>query len=109
MVSKEILRDFIVYFGPSIARFIHYRPMISIDATHLYGKYQEKLLIAMAQDANNEVYPLAFAVVKSKSKDSWKWFLSCIKEDVTQRKGICLILDRHVGIERAVQDEHVTD
>ena len=95
-------------FGHCIARFIHYRPMINIDATHLYGKYQEKLLIAMAQDVNNEIYPLAFVVVKSKSKDSWKWFLSCIKEDVTQRKGICLISDRHVGIEKAVQDEHVT-
>ena len=50
-------------FGLCIARFIHCRPMISIDATHLYGKYQGKMLIVMAQNANNEVYPLAFAVV----------------------------------------------
>ena len=80
-------------FGPCIAGFIHCRPVISIDATHLYGKYQGKLLIAMTQDANNEVYPLAFAIVESESKDSWKWFLCCIKENVIQRKGICLISD----------------
>ena len=30
-------------FGPSIGRFKHCRPMISIDATHLYGKYKGKL------------------------------------------------------------------
>ena len=44
--------------------------MISIDATHLYGKYKGKLLIAMAIDGNNEIYPLAFAVVESESTES---------------------------------------
>ena len=36
---------------------------------HLYGKYKGKLLIAMAMDANNEVYPLVFAVVESEQGD----------------------------------------
>ena len=85
-------------FGPCIAGFIHYRPVININVTHLYGKYQGKLLIAMAQDANNEVYPLAFAVVETKSKHTWKWFLCCIRLYVTQQEGICVILDWHGGI-----------
>ena len=46
------------------------RPVISIDATHLNGKYKGKLMIAMAIDANNEIYPLAFAVVEKESKDT---------------------------------------
>ena len=33
-------------FAPSIAGFAHCRPVISIDGTHLYGKYKRKLLIA---------------------------------------------------------------
>ena len=37
-------------FGPCIRGFRHCRPVISIDATHLYGKYKGKLLIAMATD-----------------------------------------------------------
>uniref|UniRef100_A0A2N9IC04 Transposase MuDR plant domain-containing protein n=1 Tax=Fagus sylvatica TaxID=28930 RepID=A0A2N9IC04_FAGSY len=37
------------------------------------------------------------------------WFLCCIKEDVTQRKGMCFISDRHKGIEKTVLDEHFTD
>uniref|UniRef100_A0A2N9ICB4 SWIM-type domain-containing protein n=1 Tax=Fagus sylvatica TaxID=28930 RepID=A0A2N9ICB4_FAGSY len=48
-------------FGPSIQGFMHCRPVVSIDATHLYGKYEGKLMIAMATDANNGIYPLAFA------------------------------------------------
>ncbi|KAL0015865.1 hypothetical protein SO802_002934 [Lithocarpus litseifolius] len=51
-------------FASSIARFAHCRPLMSIDGTHLYGKYRGKLLIAMATDANNEIFPLAFAVVE---------------------------------------------
>ena len=47
-------------FASSIVRFAHSKPVISIDGTHLYGKYKGKLLIAMATDANNEIFPLAF-------------------------------------------------
>ena len=56
-------------FGPCIRGFRHCKPMISIDATHLYGKYKGKLLIAMATDGNNEVYPLMFAIVESGEQD----------------------------------------
>uniref|UniRef100_A0A2N9G5E1 MULE transposase domain-containing protein n=1 Tax=Fagus sylvatica TaxID=28930 RepID=A0A2N9G5E1_FAGSY len=96
-------------FGPCIAGFVHCRPVISIDGTHLYGKYQGKLLIAMAQDANNEIYPLAFAIVENESESTWKWFLSLIRLHVTQRKGICTISDRHGGIRKAIMDKHVPD
>ena len=47
-------------FTPSTVGFAHCRLVISIDGTHLYGKYKGKLLIAMATDANNEIFPLAF-------------------------------------------------
>ena len=71
--------------GLCIEGFRYCRPVISIDATHLYGKYKGKLLIAMAMDANNEVYPLAFAIVESESKETWGWFLACLKRFVTNR------------------------
>ena len=58
-------------FCPSVVGFRHCRPMISIDATHLYDKYKGKLMIAMAIDANNKIYPLAFVVVESESTETW--------------------------------------
>ena len=57
-------------FGPCIRGFRHCKPVISIDAMHLYGKHKGKLLIAMATDGNNKIYPLAFAVVESESMES---------------------------------------
>ena len=57
-------------FGPCIDRFKYCKPVISIDGIHLYGKYQGKLLVAMATNANNKVFPLAFAVVDCESGSS---------------------------------------
>ena len=57
-------------FGLCIDGFKYCKPVISIDGTHLYGKYQRKLLVAMATDANNKVFPLAFAVVDCESGSS---------------------------------------
>ena len=54
-------------FGPCIDGFKYCKLFISIDVTHLYGKYQGKLLVAMATETNNKVFPLAFAVVDCES------------------------------------------
>ncbi|KAH9612224.1 hypothetical protein KSS87_003278, partial [Heliosperma pusillum] len=85
-------------FGPSIRGFEHCRPILTVDGTHLYGKYKGVLLIAIGVDANDQIYPLAFAIVDCESIDTWGWFMDCIRKHVTQREGICVISDRHVGI-----------
>ena len=78
----------------------------SIDGTHLYGKYKGKLLIAMGRDGNNQLFPLAFAIIEGENTDSWGWFLACIRNRVTQWTGICVIFDRHLGIMAAMTDPH---
>ena len=78
--------------------------MISIDAIHLYGKYKGKLIIVMAIDANNKIYPLAFAVIESESTETWGWFLACIRRYVTDRGKLCVIFDRHPGIQVVFRD-----
>ena len=52
--------------------------MISIDETHLYGKYRGVLKSAMATDANQKVLPLAFVVVDKELGPSWGWFLALL-------------------------------
>ncbi|XP_030958317.1 uncharacterized protein LOC115980177 [Quercus lobata] len=91
-------------FGPCIKGFRHCKPVISIDATHLYGKYKGKLLIAITTDGNNEVYPLAFAVIESESTETWGWFLACLLTYVTDRTNLCIISDRHRGIQSCFDD-----
>ena len=55
-------------FKSAINDFLHWRPVISIDDTHVYGKYDIKLLIAVAVDANGSIFPLAFAICANESQ-----------------------------------------
>ena len=94
-------------FKPSIEWFEHCRPVLSIDGTHLYGKYKGTLLIAMRCDGNNQLFPLAFSITEGENIDSWGWFLACIKNRVAQQIEICVISDRHPSIMAALSDPHL--
>ncbi|XP_057452019.1 uncharacterized protein LOC130743810 [Lotus japonicus] len=84
--------------------FEYCRPVIQIDGTWLYGKYSGTLLIATTQDGNNNVLPIAFAIVEGENLSSWSWFLRLIRMKVTQNQGICLISDKHAGIKATVSN-----
>lgn len=43
---------------------------IQIDDTHLYSKYQGKLLIVTSVDSNEHILPLAFIVIEEETGDS---------------------------------------
>ncbi|XP_073307173.1 uncharacterized protein [Primulina huaijiensis] len=63
------------------------------------------MLIGVTLDANNQVLPLAFAIVDEETTDSWKWFLENIEDMLfVVNNGVCLISDRHKGIVRATKD-----
>ena len=62
MPNNEIFQRVFLSFKPSIEGFEHCRPVMSIDGTHLYGKYKGILLIAMRCDGNNHLFPLSFSI-----------------------------------------------
>ncbi len=73
-------------FKPCIDGFAHCLPVLVIDGTHLYGKYKGKLLTAIGIDGNNQLMPLAFALVEEENVDSWSWFMACIRHRVTRKE-----------------------
>ncbi|KAL0392845.1 UNVERIFIED_CONTAM: hypothetical protein Sradi_2507300 [Sesamum radiatum] len=58
------------------------RPLIRVDGCHLKGPHGGILLTVVSIDPNNQLFPLAYAVVGSESKQSWEWFLMNLKEDL---------------------------
>ena len=46
------------------------------------GDLGEQILSAIAKDANNNIFPVAFAVVEQENKDSWVWFLQQFSDDI---------------------------
>ncbi|XP_062097873.1 uncharacterized protein LOC133803773 isoform X2 [Humulus lupulus] len=57
--------------GVSIRGFRYMRKVIYIDGTHLKNQFGGNLLIAIAQDGNFQIYPLAFGIVDSENDASW--------------------------------------
>ena len=64
MPNTKIFQRGFWSFKPSIEGFEHYRPVPSIDGTHLYKKYKGMLLIAMRCDENDQLFPLTFSITK---------------------------------------------
>jgi len=72
MIKNNYCDIFFILFGPCIEGFKYYKSLISVDETYLYEQYNEKLLIAVTFDANNKIFPLAFAIVNEKNNDNWR-------------------------------------
>lgn len=76
------------------------RPFISLDGCFLKGPYGGQLLTAVGLDANNQMYPIAWAVVETKNIDSWSWFLLLLAEDlgVLGGSGCTVMSDQQKGL-----------
>ncbi|CAK8576283.1 unnamed protein product [Lathyrus sativus] len=38
---------------------------------------------AIGRDGNNQIFPIAYAMVEAETKDSWEWFLQLLLEDLS--------------------------
>jgi hypothetical protein len=90
--NKKIFGRAFWAFGASNNMFQYYCSLISIDGTHMYGKYKAKLLIAVSYNANNRVYLLYFAIVEEEMNSDLDLLCQYIIEIHTK---LCTILDRH--------------
>ncbi|XP_057719711.1 uncharacterized protein LOC130934140 [Arachis stenosperma] len=84
---RVLHRVFWSYY-PYIRVFRHCKPVAQVDETHLYGKYKGCLLVAVSQDGNNNIVPIAFAIVEGETSDAWNFFLSNIRQHVVTRDGV---------------------
>ncbi|XP_027348162.1 uncharacterized protein LOC113859642 [Abrus precatorius] len=66
--NVKIFRRVFWTFGPCIRAFRYCKPLVQVDGTHLYGKYKGVLLVAVAQDGNQNILPIAFAIVEGYSR-----------------------------------------
>ncbi|KAK8663051.1 hypothetical protein V6N13_024932 [Hibiscus sabdariffa] len=58
------------------------RPIIGLDGCHLKGYYQGHLLAVVGIDADDSIYPIAFAVEESENQSSWYWLLELLATDL---------------------------
>ncbi|KAH1090320.1 hypothetical protein J1N35_017577 [Gossypium stocksii] len=68
------------------------------------GYYGGHLLAAVEVDANNCIYPVAFAIVESENKHSWFWFLELLQRnlEIDNSYNICFMFDKQKGLIEAI-------
>lgn len=63
------------------------RKVVGLDGCFFKGSNNGELLCAVGRDANNSMYPIAWAVVEKETNDSWDWFCDLLCKDLGVGEG----------------------
>ncbi|XP_022880927.1 uncharacterized protein LOC111398230 [Olea europaea var. sylvestris] len=81
------------------------RRLIGLDGCFLKTEHGGQLLSAVGVDANNGMYPVAYAVVEVENGDNWRWFLGLLKDDlhINNSQHWTFISDKQKGLVNAIE------
>ena len=82
------------------------RRLIGFDGCFLKGVCKGQLLVAVCRDGNNQMLPIAWAVVEVENQYTWTWFLELVKNDLEIGEGhqLSIISD----MQKVITDIHLT-
>jgi len=106
--DKQVFERFYVCFDGLKKGFMAgCRKVIGLDGCWFKGANNGNLLCAIGRDANNQMYPIAWAAVPIENYDTWYWFLSLLQKDLNISNGVeewVLISDQQKGLLKAVSE-----
>ncbi|WVZ77076.1 LOW QUALITY PROTEIN: hypothetical protein U9M48_024978 [Paspalum notatum var. saurae] len=83
------------------------RRVIGLDGCWFKGANNGELLCAIGRDANNQMYPIAWAAVATETYDSWYRFIGLLQKDLNINnggEGWVVISDQQKGLLKAVTE-----
>ncbi|GJU72051.1 mutator type transposase [Tanacetum coccineum] len=103
----RIFKRIYVCLGASKAGFkACRREFLGLDGAFMKGPFPGQLLTTVGIDPNNGIYPLAYGIVETESRESWTWFLEHLKDDLDlqDNSNFTFISDRQKGIIPAIAE-----
>ncbi|PKA57207.1 ubiquitin-conjugating enzyme E2 S [Apostasia shenzhenica] len=92
-------------FNASLNGFEHgCRPLLFLDAVTLKAVKRWKLLTATAVDGENDMFPVAMAVVNTETIENWHWFLLELKSAIGLSRTLTFVSNRQNGLVEAVSE-----
>ncbi|XP_060195188.1 uncharacterized protein LOC132624421 [Lycium barbarum] len=82
------------------------RRAIGLDGCFLKGVSKGQLLVVVCKDGNNQMLPLAWAVVEVENTFTWRWFVNILRHDVElgDGTGLTTLSDMQNGLDLAIKD-----
>ncbi|KAL8552978.1 hypothetical protein ACS0TY_001593 [Phlomoides rotata] len=104
-VDKDNDKFKFVFFAlrASINGFLKFgRPVIVVDGTHLKGKFKGVLFVAVTQDCNHQIFPLAVGIGHLENNEGWTRFLQRLRESFGCPRNLLIVSDQHKSIIHAM-------
>ena len=77
--DNNVFQKFYIWFDSLRKGFLAgCRPFISLYGCFLKSPFGGQLLATVGRDGNNQMCPIAWAVVESEQTDSWSWSYNCL-------------------------------
>ena len=72
------------------------RSVIGLDGCFLKTITKGIMLSAIGKDGNDQMYPIAWAVVEGENENSWKWFIELLMDslEIVDGSGWTIISDQ---------------
>ncbi|WVZ75505.1 hypothetical protein U9M48_023551 [Paspalum notatum var. saurae] len=104
--DRQVFERFYVCFDALKRGFIAgCRRVVGLDGCWFKGANNGQLLCAIGKDANNQMYPIAWAAVPNETYDTWYWFIGLLQKDLNISNGVqdwVFISDQQKGLLKAV-------
>ncbi|KAL4387627.1 hypothetical protein GQ457_09G021940 [Hibiscus cannabinus] len=93
----KIFKRIYICIGATKEGFRKYcRPIVNLDDCFLKGPFNGELLSTVGRDANDQIYPIAWAVVEWETRETWRWFLENLKTDLHLGDGAGFTIISHM-------------
>ena len=102
--NADHFKYFFMSLGASIEGWQHCRPIISVDGTFLKCTFKGCMILACTLDGNNQIFPLAMAIVDSENDASYEWFFFKLKDAIGVREELVIVSDRHASIAKGAKN-----
>ena len=95
---------FFCAFKASIDGFVNgCRPYLSVDSTALNGMWNGHMPAALGLDGHNWMFPVAFGLFDSETKENWVWFMEQLRKAIGPMDKLAIYTDAYKGLESAVK------
>ncbi|XP_014499589.1 uncharacterized protein LOC106760697 [Vigna radiata var. radiata] len=105
--GETVFKRFYVCLKGCKESFVSCRRIICLDGCFLKGQHKGELLTAIGRDPNDQMLPLAYAIVEVENKETWSWFLQLLIADLGGNEvcGRCTWMsDQQKGLVHAIEE-----